>query len=95
MTAAGTATSATPNPLDGADVAPGTIANVNYTAEPTVTANSSVLSYSLSQRNAKRWVARDSRAALVIPAVNLNGLVVRALSPFYTSTAAVTAFHRE
>lgn len=93
MTALGTATNATPNPLDGADTAAGMTASVNYTAEPTV--SNSVFSYTLNQRNTKQWVARDSKAALVIPATNANGLAIRALSPFYTSTVDVTTFHAE
>lgn len=92
QTAAGTATSATPNLLDPADGVAGTVAAVNATAEGTVTAASEVLTITINQRNTQNWMARDDRARLVIPAVNLNGIAGRAKSPVtssYSSTVTM------
>lgn len=95
QTAAGTATSATPNPLDSADTAAGLACNVNYTAEGTITAASSLASIALNQRNSQRWIARDEKSAMIIPATNLAGIAARALSPTYASTVVVTQMHAE
>lgn len=95
QTAAGTSTSATPNPLDSADTAAGLVASVNFTAEGTVTAASSLLTMALNQRASQRWIARDDRSALIIPATNLAGIAMRALSPTYASPVLVNAFHQE
>lgn len=92
QTAAGTATAATPNALDPADTAAGTVAAVNATAEGTITAASELLTLALNQRNSQRWIARDERSALVIPATNLAGIAGRAKSPLAaTSGYAATA----
>lgn len=89
MTAAGTGTSATINALDGADTSILTVGSVNYTAEPTVTANSSLINIGVNQRASYRWVAAPG-SELVWPATNLAGLVCRALSGGSpTSTATV------
>jgi len=88
QTAAGTATSATPNPLDAADGIAGTVAAVNATAEGTVTANSEILTIALNQRNSQRWIARDEKSALIIPATNLAGIAARAKSPVSSSYAS-------
>lgn len=95
QTAAGTSTSATPNPLDTADTAAGLVASVNFTAEGTITAASSLMSLALNQRNSQRWIARDEKSALIIPATNLAGIAARALSPTYASTVVVNQFHAE
>lgn len=95
QTAAGTSTTATPNPLDTADTAAGTVATVNFTAEGTITAASSLMSVALNQRNSQRWIARDEKSALIIPATNLAGIAARALSPTYAATALVTEMFAE
>lgn len=89
QTAAGTSTAATPNPNDPADVAAGTVGSVNFTAEGTVTASSELLTLGLNQRNSQRWVARDDKSRLVIPATNLAGIAGRAKSSAYTSTGII------
>lgn len=94
MTAAGTGTSATPNPLDPADAAALTVATVNYTAEPTVTAASSLFYDGINQRASYRWVAAPG-SELVWPATNLAGLAIRANSPAYTGTATATVMFQE
>jgi hypothetical protein len=95
QTAAGTSTSATPNPLDPADTAAGLVASVNFTAEGTVTSASELLTLALNQRNSQRWIARDDRSALVIPATNLAGIAGRAKSSTYASTAVMSQHFEE
>lgn len=94
MTAAGTATAMTPNPLDPADGAALTVANANYTIEPTVTANSQLFGVGINQRASHRWVAAPG-SEIVVPAVNLAGLVIRAKSAGYTQTATTMALFEE
>lgn len=89
----GTGTTATPSPLDTADPAAGSVSTVNYTVEPTV--GVSLMSVALNQRNSQRWIARDEKSALIIPATNLAGIVARALSPTYASTVVVTGMFAE
>src|SRR5262245_46077189 len=88
-TAAGTATAVTPTAADPADAASDVVANVNHTAEPTVTAASSLWSIALNQRASQRWVAKDG-SELIIPATNLAGLASRSLSPTFASTTLIT-----
>lgn len=90
ITADGTATAITPNKLDPADGAFLGVVTANHTAEPTVTANSSVLGFGVNQRATSRWVAFPGQE-LVVPAVANNGLAMRARSPGYTGTATVHA----
>ena len=92
LTSAGTATSITPVPIDNTSSAAGTVAQANFTAEPTVTAASSLYMIALNQRASLR-VFFDQ--GLRWPATNLNGLVFRALSPTYTGNVSATMFHDE
>ena len=85
-TAAGTGTAGVVVPLDLADAAFLGVATINYTAEPTVTANSSLWVAGMNQRATHRWVAYPGQE-LVVPATNLAGITFRAKSPGYTSTA--------
>ena len=94
MTAVGTATSVTPQALDPADTAAlGTAAN-NYTAEPTITANSSLLNVGVNQRASYRWVAAPG-SELVFPATANNGLALRTLSGGYTGPATGDYMYEE
>lgn len=88
QTAAGTATSVTPNPIDvgGGDAAALLTYATNATIEGTVTANSSVFYMGLNQRASQRVIFRDEKSSLIVPAVNLKGLAMRAKSPNYAST---------
>lgn len=95
QTAAGTSTGATPNPKDPADVAAGTVASVNFTAEGTITANSSLWNKALNQRASQIWYARDEANALIWPATNLAGLACRALSPTYAAPVLIETAHLE
>jgi hypothetical protein len=94
QTAAGTVTAMTPNPLDPADAAALTVAGVNATVEGTVTANSSVWSKAVNQRNSASWQAAPG-GELVWPATNLAGLACRALSPTYVGTTQLNVHFAE
>ncbi len=94
QTTAGTFTAFTPLPLDSADVAAVTVAGINATIEPTITATSNLLSIPVNQRASFRWVAAPD-SEIKAPATANNGLVVTALSPAYTGTAKCTAMFME
>lgn len=88
QTAAGTATSITPVPLDPADAAALGTPFANATAEGTVTANTSQLYVAINQRASYRWVAAPG-SEIVIPATNLAGIVGRARSSAYGATVTM------
>jgi len=94
MTADGTGTAVTPNPLDPSDVAALATAKANYTAEPTITANSSLLNVGVNQRASYRWVAAPG-SELLFPAVAGNGLALRTLSGGYTGSATGGVMYEE
>jgi hypothetical protein len=94
QTAAGTATAATPNPLQQADGAALTVANLNATVEGTITANSSVFYLGINQRASYRWIAAPG-SELVAPAVNLAGFAMRGRSLGYTGTLTASALFSE
>lgn len=87
QTAAGTSTAVTPTQLDPTNRAAGTVASVNFTAEGTITAASSVFNIGINQRASYRWVAAPG-GEIIIPKTNLAGFALRALSPAYTSTVS-------
>jgi hypothetical protein len=87
QTAAGTATAITPVGTDTTFRAAGTVGAANATAEGTITANTSLFYLALNQRASYRWVAAPG-SELIIPAVNLNGLALRARSAAYTGTVS-------
>jgi hypothetical protein len=97
MTAAGTGSALTPQPNDigGGDAAALATYTANYTAEPTVTANSNLFYLPLNQRASQRIQLRDEYRAIIGPAVNLKGPVVRAKSPNYASTVGVSGIVME
>jgi hypothetical protein len=86
QTADGTGTAVTPNPLDPADVAALATAKNNYSAEGTVTANSSLFNVGINQRASYRWVAAPG-SELLFPSTANNGLVLRTQSGGYTGSA--------
>lgn len=94
MTAAGTATSVTPLPLDPADSAMLGVSSANATVEPTVTATSSVWNVAVNQRASFRWVAAPG-SELVYPATNANGFALRCKSASYTSTVDADLYVQE
>lgn len=97
QTAAGTATSITPQPVDvgGGDAAAQLTYTANATVEGTITSNSSLFYLGLNQRASQRWIARDEKSALIIPAVNAKGLALRAKSTNYASTVGWQAYISE
>ena len=97
QTAAGTGTAAVVNVNDigGADAAALLVYTINYSAEPTITAQSALWALPLNQRASYRVQMRDEWSAIIVPAVNLKGPTFRALSPNYASTAIVRALVRE
>ena len=96
LTVAGTSTAGVPKPIDPSDVpAAQSTYGVNYTAEPTVAVTSSLFYIALNQRASQRWVARDQQSSLICPAVNPQGLVLRALSPNYTGFVSAQWYVQE
>lgn len=91
-TADGTGTAITPAPNETNDAAALLTNKANYTAEPTVTSATTLLPLALNQRQNARWKVFDLAQALVIPATNLAGLVMRAKSATFTSTVVGHAF---
>lgn len=97
QTAAGTATTLTPNPTDsgGGDAAALLAYVANATVEPTYTASSSLQAISINQRATQRWIAKDKASCLVSAAVNAKGIGVRVKSPNYASIMAATCYIEE
>jgi hypothetical protein len=99
FTAAGTTTAVTPRGLDPTDPAAAVAtAGSNASAEPTYTANSSLLDIGINQRATYTWNAWTEGAQLVAPATAANGLGIAALSsvaPAYTGIAASQFNHEE
>lgn len=96
QTAAGTPVVMTVRALDAADAASGTVAGGNHSAEPTITATSSVFALAANQRASYRWVvAPGGPGEIVVPATNLAGYAMRAKSTNYASTAVATIMFRE
>lgn len=85
-TAAGTATSVTPQALDSGDPAALAGAGENHTVEPTYTAGATMLSLSFNQQATVRWIVPPDDA-IILPATAANGLGAQ----FVIATA--TALH--
>jgi hypothetical protein len=82
MTAGGTGINVTPNPTDSADQAARTTTQVNFSSEPTYTANTThIFLRVLNQRASMQWNAQDTDAMLKWPTTVTNGLAIVALSP--------------
>ncbi len=94
ITAASTATSATPQPLDPADATSLTTTTVNSSTFGTVTANSNVFYVGINQRASYRWVAAPG-SELVSPATSSAGFQLRCRSAAYTGTATGTLLFQE
>ena len=92
-TTVGTGTAVTPSPLDLADTAAGLVATANHTAEPTI--GVSLMAVALNQRNSQRWIARDEKSSMIVPATTVTGIGCRAYSPTYASTGVTTIFFAE
>jgi hypothetical protein len=94
ITAASTATSATPQPLDQADAASLTTTTVNSSTFGTITTNSNVFYVGVNQRASYRWVAAPG-GELVSPATSSAGFQLRTRSGAYTGTATGTLHFEE
>jgi hypothetical protein len=92
VTAGGTVTGVTPQPLDPADAATESDAGENATAEPTYTANAIMLSIPLNQRASYRWVAAPG-GELVGPATASNGFGIK--TPTASAVAITTTVHAD
>ena len=90
QTAAGTATTVTPNPVNPYDASADTLAAANATAEGTITVASSIFYLGLNQRASFRWAEANPARMLIAPPVNLAGLAIRARSGAYTGTVTLT-----
>lgn len=75
-TAAGTSTAFTPIAHDPADPAALATSGYNHTVEPTYTASSDLLSFSINQQATFRWVVPPEEG-FVAPATAANGLGLR------------------
>ena len=93
QTGAGTSTSLTPLVTDqgGGDAAALAVYSSNFTAEGTITANSSVFFKSINQRASDKQWWRDKATCPIVAAVNLKGFAMRMKSPTYASTVGVQA----
>lgn len=96
QTAAGTATSGPPVPLQPQTQVrvAGSTGLINYTAEGTIAATSSVFYIGINQRASYRWVASPG-SELIVPPTNLNGLALRVKSAAYTGTATGQVYFTE
>ena len=96
QTTLGTGVATTATTLDQADAATGMVVTANYTIIPIITASSSRWSLAANQRASYRWVVNPGGPGeLVVPATNVAGLVIRALSATYASTVMTQMFFRE
>jgi hypothetical protein len=86
----GTKTNVTPLAVDPGDPTFTGLSRANYSAEPTITATSQLLTFALNQRATFEWAAAPG-SELVFPATANNGLAIRAKSPAYTSTVLARA----
>lgn len=99
-TADGTGTASPATAMDGGGLATSEAAalltyKANYTAEPTVIASKTIWATGVNQRQNGRWKVFDLAQALMVPALNLGGLVMRAKSATYASTVIASAFVTE
>lgn len=92
ITAAGTGTSVTPQPLDPADFSTESLGADNHTIEPTYTAGAILLQEPMNQRATVRWVARE-RGELITPATAANGLGIK--TPTASAVAVNVTFFAE
>jgi hypothetical protein len=92
ITAAGTSTGVTPQPLDPADAATESDAGENHTVEPTYTAGANLIHCPLNQRATFRWVAAPG-GELVAPATASNGFGI--ISPVGSAVIVTVQAHYE
>lgn len=95
LTAVGTATSVTPQPLTSEEPAARATAGENHTAEPTYTSNAIMLNWSMNQRASPRWVAARPGCEMVGPATSASGFGFQPVHSSATPDVTVTAHHEE
>lgn len=88
ITAGGTATSFTPNPLDPADGAASATFAYNHTVDPTITANSDLLDIGGHQRIPYQWYAPPD-GGIIIPVTNNAGIVCKTITGAFAQRAVV------
>jgi hypothetical protein len=79
----GTGTTQVAPPLETTDAAALIVCTVCHTIEPIVTATTKLWEMGINQRAGYRWVAYPG-GEFVVPATNVTGIGLRALSPAYT-----------
>lgn len=95
FTASGTSNAAVvENALDPGSPVADSIALEEYTAAPTVTADSEVLDFDLNQRATFRWVAAPG-GELILPATADSGFFLNCSSTAYTGIARSTIHWEE
>ena len=94
VTAAGTSTAVTAQPLDPADSAALADCGENHTVEPTYTAGAVHLSISLNQRATFRWVAYPG-GELVYPATAANGFGIKTPTASAVSISGTAHFEEQ
>lgn len=88
-------TSYAPQVTDPAETAvPSALAYITASGA-TVTANSSLFSVALNQRNSQRWTAAQESQMLIWPATSGNGVCFRALSPAYSAAVKTGLYFQE
>jgi len=93
-TVAGTSTAVTPVALDPANPVSLAAGGVNYSAEPTYTANSEMLRLAVNLRHTFRWIA-SPEGEIYAPATAANGLGWFANSVTSAFAALYTLHHIE
>lgn len=88
-TAAGTATSVTPQALDPGDPAALAASGENHTAEPTYTSNSELMNLIANQRSTQRWVAAPG-GEMKLPATAANGIGIEPTHSSFTGSTEAT-----
>jgi hypothetical protein len=83
-------TAFTPNPTDPADGPALAVSAINFTTDPVVTANSSLLNFGVNQRNTTRWIQNEEAKFLIIPATAQAGLALRVTSSTFGSSIQST-----
>lgn len=94
-TAAGTATSLTPSPLDPADPASTATAGRTHTVEPTYTAGLILLHIALNQRATRDWFGLDASKNLKMPATASNGIGLYYVHSSFTGVTDSTILFNE
>lgn len=74
FTAAGTTTAVTPSAHDSGDPASTFTAGSNASAEPTYTANTTMVDVSTNPRSIYQWAGTEQRSEIILPATAANGV---------------------